>query len=50
MQEARATVKELLKRHPGYPIKRAAKVLRYKDPAEIERLLANLRKAGLPEK
>ncbi len=49
MQEARATVKELLKRHPGYSIERAAKLLRYKDPAEIESVLANLRKVGVPE-
>ncbi len=49
MQEARATVKELLKQHPGYTIKQSAKLLRFKDPAEIESILANLRKAGVPE-
>ncbi len=49
MQEARATVQELLERHPGFSIKRSAKISRYKDPAELERVLDNLRKAGLPE-
>ncbi len=49
MQEARTTAKELLKRNPQSSIKSWAKVYRIKDPAEMERLLANLRKAGLPE-
>ena len=49
MQEARATVKELLKRNPKASIKGVVKRRRYKDPAELERVLANLRKAGLPE-
>ena len=49
MQEARAGVKELLTRHPQSSIKSVAKILSYKDPAETERSLANLRKAGLPE-
>jgi TolB-like protein/Flp pilus assembly protein TadD len=49
MEEARATVKESLYRFPKYSIKMSAKIVRYKDPAEEERVLANLRKAGVPE-
>jgi adenylate cyclase len=49
MEEARATVKESLNRFPKYSIKMSARIVRYKDPAEKERVLANLRKAGVPE-
>jgi adenylate cyclase len=49
MQEARSAGKEILERSPKFSIKRMARSLRYKDPAEAERILANLRKAGLPE-
>ncbi len=49
MEEARATVKESLKRFPRYSIKIPKRVLRYKDPADKQRIIENLRKAGVPE-
>ncbi len=49
MDEARATVKDSVKRFPKYSLKRPMRVLRYKDPADKERIIANLRKAGVPE-
>ncbi len=49
MQEARTAANEILERVPKITTKGIAKGLRYKDPAEIESILANLRKAGLPE-
>ena len=49
MEEARATVKDILKRFPKNSIKRRMRVIRYKDPKEIERIIENLRKAGVPE-
>jgi TolB-like protein len=49
MEEARATVKEILKRSPKCSMKVPTRVLRYKDPAEKERILTNLRAAGVPE-
>ncbi|MEE8332696.1 MAG: adenylate/guanylate cyclase domain-containing protein, partial [Alphaproteobacteria bacterium] len=49
MDEARATVKESLKRFPKFSLKRLNRFLRYKDPADKERIIVNLRKAGVPE-
>jgi tetratricopeptide (TPR) repeat protein len=50
-EEAQVAVAELLKRNPKASIKGYAKskLFAYKDPAEIERVLVSLRKAGLPE-
>ena len=48
-EDARAAVAEVLKRDPKFTIKRYKKALLYKDPAETERILDALRKAGLPE-
>jgi hypothetical protein len=49
MEEARAAIKELLKRFPKYSLKRPKKILTYKDPAEKQRFISYLRKAGMPE-
>ena len=49
MEEARATTKKLLKRAPTFSLKRPKKVLTYKDPADKQRIISNLRKAGVPE-
>ena len=49
MDKARAMVKDSIKRFPKYSLKRPTRVLRYKDPKEKQRILDNLRKAGLPE-
>ena len=48
-EDAHAAVAEVLKRNPKASIKGYAKMIPYKDPAEIERVLESLRKAGLPE-
>jgi adenylate cyclase len=49
MEEAQALVPEILKRRPNFALKKYAKALFYKDPAEIERILDALSKAGLPD-
>jgi hypothetical protein len=49
LEETQALVPEILKRRPNFSLKKYAKSLFYKDPAEIERMLDALRKAGLPE-
>ena len=49
MEEARATAKKLLKLVPRYSLKIPKRVLTYKDPADKQRVIENLRKAGLPE-
>jgi adenylate cyclase len=50
-EEAQAAVAEVLKRKPKASIARylKAKTFPYKDPAEIERVIDSLRKAGMPE-
>ena len=45
--EARAAVTDLLRRDPGWAIERAARARPYKNPADLERDLDALRKAGL---
>jgi adenylate cyclase len=49
LKEAQAVVPEILKRRPKFSLKNYSKTLFYKDPAEIERMLDALRKAGLPD-
>jgi Flp pilus assembly protein TadD len=46
LEEARAEVAEALRLNPNWSLKTARQVP-YKDPAEVERFLAGLRKAGL---
>ena len=48
-EEARAAAAEVLKRNPKFSVKKVRKGLPYKDPAEVERILAAFRKAGLPD-
>jgi adenylate cyclase len=47
--EASAAAKEVLRINPKFTIESYAKRLRYKDKVDIEREVAALRKAGLPE-
>ncbi len=49
MEEARAMAKKLLKRAPKFSLKRPKRILTYKNPADKERIIENLRKAGVPE-
>ena len=46
-EEARAEVAEVLRLSPNYSLEGLRQRLFYKDPAEAERYLAALRKAGL---
>ena len=48
--EATAAAKEVLRINPKFTIESYAKTIPYKDKADIEREVAALRKAGLPEK
>ncbi len=48
-EEAHALVTEILKKRPNFSLKKYAKSRLYKDPAELERELNTLRKAGLPD-
>jgi len=48
-EDAQASVAEALKQNPKASIKGYAATIPYKDPAEIERVIDSLRKAGLPE-
>jgi adenylate cyclase len=47
MEEARAQAAALMKIDPKFSLERLAKTLRYRDPADAERVLDALRKAGL---
>ncbi|MGD9032466.1 MAG: tetratricopeptide repeat protein, partial [Desulfobacteraceae bacterium] len=49
VEEARTYAAELLKMMPNFSLEGFRKVYAYKDPAHLERILVNLRKAGLPE-
>jgi len=46
-EEARAEVAEILRINPNYSLEVARQRVPYKDPAVLERTLANLRRAGL---
>jgi tetratricopeptide (TPR) repeat protein len=46
-EEARAEVGELLRISPNYSVESGRQRLPFKDPAEVERVLDGLRKAGL---
>ena len=46
--EARAAWEEALKINPEYSLKHRQRVLPYKDPADFDRIVEGLRKAGLP--
>jgi adenylate cyclase len=48
-EEARAAASEVLKRNPKISLSQVRNRLPYKDPAEAERILTALRKAGLPD-
>ena len=48
-EEARAAGAEVLKRNPNFSLKQVTNRLPYKDPAEVDRIIAGLRKAGLPD-
>jgi adenylate cyclase len=46
-EEARAEVAEVLRLSPNFSLEGVRRTLPFKDPAEVERHLAALRKAGL---
>jgi adenylate cyclase len=48
-QEARAEAEEVLKIEPKFSVKDFAKILAFKNQADLERLTDALRKAGLPD-
>jgi tetratricopeptide (TPR) repeat protein len=48
-EEASAAAKEVLRINPKFTLVSYAKTLPYKNKADIERYVAALRKAGLPE-
>jgi tetratricopeptide (TPR) repeat protein len=48
MDEARAHWDEALRVNPSYSLEQKRKVLPFADPADFEKLVAGLRKAGLP--
>jgi adenylate cyclase len=48
-EDARAEAEEVLRLHPKFSAKHFAEQQKYKDQADTDRLVAALRKAGLPE-
>jgi adenylate cyclase len=49
MDEARAHVAAALRKNPQYSLRQARLLDPFEDPAEMERYLSALRRAGLPE-
>jgi adenylate cyclase len=49
IERARACAAEILRERPGFALKQVGMTEHFKDPADLERLLDGLRKAGLPE-
>jgi adenylate cyclase len=49
LEEARAEIAEVLRLNPSYSLEGLRQTMPFKDPADLERHLAALRKAGLRE-
>jgi adenylate cyclase len=49
VEEAREAWRELMRVNPAYSLEQRREVLPYKNPEDFERIVAGLRKAGLPE-
>ena len=49
VEEAREAWRGLMRINPAFSLEHRCKVLPYKNPADLERIVEGLRKAGLPE-
>jgi adenylate cyclase len=49
VEDAREAWRELMRVNPAYSLEQRREVLPYKNPEDFERIVAGLRKAGLPE-